>query len=81
MIWYAFYYLLSGNEVGPILTTPEHTRGQRAVTMLEIFIWGYSPGSLGDGIPSAVQGEAPVRSLGHKVPQYLKQFPDIVYRF
>ena len=27
MIWHGFYYLQSGNGVGPILTAPEPTRG------------------------------------------------------
>ena len=27
LIWYGFYYLRSGNGVGPILTAPEPTRG------------------------------------------------------
>ena len=27
MIWYGFYYIRSGNRVGPILTAPEPTRG------------------------------------------------------
>ena len=27
MIWYGFYYLRSGNGVGPILTAPKTTRG------------------------------------------------------
>jgi len=32
MIWYAFYYLRSGNAVGPILTAPEPTRGRHSRT-------------------------------------------------
>ena len=27
LIWYGFYYLQSGNGVGPIFTVPEYTRG------------------------------------------------------
>ena len=27
VIWYGFYYIRSGNGVGPILTAPEPTRG------------------------------------------------------
>ena len=27
LIWYGFYYLQSGNGVGPILTAPEPTQG------------------------------------------------------
>ena len=29
LIWYGFYYLRSGNRVGPILTAPESTRGRQ----------------------------------------------------
>ena len=42
-----------------------------------IFIWGYSPGGLKGSIPEA----NPDMCFGDEVPQKLKQFADIVYRF
>ena len=33
LIWYGFYYLRSGNGVGPILTAPEPTRASQEVTV------------------------------------------------
>ena len=43
---------------------------------LEIFIWGYSQGSLGSGS----RGEAPIGNIsGDKVPKKLNHFLDSVY--
>jgi len=41
--------------------------------------WGMARGSGGHNSPSGVQGKAPVRVLGDKVPQKLKQNVKLVY--
>ena len=47
----------------------------------EIFIWGYSPGDLGDESPQWVQGLSSGREFGGRSPRKLKPFADIVSRF
>ena len=48
----------------------------------EFWFGGYSPGGFGERkSPSGVQGRSPHKKCGDKVPQKLKQFADIVYRF
>jgi len=46
-----------------------------------IFIKCSPPSGLRDGSPSDVQDESPVIGARNEVPQKLKQFADIVYRF
>jgi len=47
-----------------------------------MFIWGYNPEGPGEGSPLVgSRGEVPVRGLKDEIPQKLKQFADIVYRF
>ena len=36
LIWYGFYYLRSGNAVGPILTAPKPTRGTCVHTVVTV---------------------------------------------
>ena len=50
------------------------------VAVPEIFIWAAIAQGLRDS-PSGVKGHSPGRGLEGEVPQKLKQFADIVYRF
>jgi len=51
------------------------------VTAQGILIWSIAHGAEDGRFPLGSKGEAPVGGLDDKIPQKLKQFTDIVYRF
>jgi len=51
------------------------------VTAQGILIWSIAHGAEDGRFPLGSKGEAPVGGLEDKIPQKLKQFTDIVYRF